>query len=241
MQSESSSTSSEGFSESSSSSVGVIRHDASASDEGAGTSLTYQHTIADNPTRFVIVSAGFEHDAAGETVTGVTYDGVAMTLIDEIEETSVGFTDYISLWYMAEVDLPSAGTYDVVITSSVAPNRNNMSGCTSYWGVDQNDPIEDQSTATTIGVDNITTNVTTLYENSWVISAAQCGQGGTFVQNGAGAVERYDIQETSANSSTQAAGDIDIAIAGVATADWTYSTGSNRQVLVAIALNPDFG
>ena len=210
-------------------------------DEGSGTSLTFQHTISDLTDKIVVVSAGFEHNASGETVTGVTYNGVAMNFINEVEETSDGFTNYISLWWLPESSLPTSGTYDIVVTASVAPNRNIVAGCTSYWGVDQSNPIEDSSTASNTSTDTITTNVTTQYENSWVVSAVQCGNTGTYTQNGSGAVERYEIVETSAFSSVQASGDIDIFTPGVATASWTFFTGSNRQVLCAIALNPEFG
>jgi len=227
-------------SSSSSSSVGEIRHGLTTSADGAGITLTYQHTITDDANRIVIVSAGFEHDSIGEQITGVTYDGVAMTFINEIAIDSGGFSNCISLWYIDDANLPSAGTYDVVVTASLAPDRNIMSGCSSYFGVDQQNPIQDESTNSNLTTDTISTDVTTIYENSYIVSAVQCGNGGTYAPDSTGAVERYEVVEASAASSTQAAGELDVFSPGLTSISWTYSTGANRQVIAAAVLNPEF-
>lgn len=96
--------------------------DAIASGEqGAGTSLTYSHTVGDNDHRFLLVFVGGNQD-----VTGVTYNGAAMTfLAAQAFGINTGFAFYLKN--------PDIGAHDVVVT--VASSGIITASSVSYEGV----------------------------------------------------------------------------------------------------------
>ena len=51
------------------------------------------------------------------TVTGVTYDGQALTLAGAQEAIS-GLGQRVEMWYLLESDLPAAGTYTATVSWS---------------------------------------------------------------------------------------------------------------------------
>jgi hypothetical protein len=124
-----------------------------------GTSLTWSHTCSGaNRILFVGVTAA---TGASDTVSGVTYNSVAMTRIN----TKVVPTDRkIYLYYLLA---PSTGANDVVITTSTSDAIAGIA--VSYTNVLQVSPIDVNTTNTGTGVTTLATSVTTTVDNDWTV------------------------------------------------------------------------
>ena len=79
-----------------------------------GQTLTFSHTVAEGSKRVLIVgAAAVDGSSSNFPVTGVTYGGVAMTLVDSRTATGVAQDVTASLWILVN---PAVGTADVVAT-----------------------------------------------------------------------------------------------------------------------------
>jgi hypothetical protein len=97
---------------------------------GTQTTSTWSHTIESGAHRLLVVGFGI---ADNHSITGVTYNSVAMTNI--WSQTSTG-NHNTSAWYLAEASLPAAGAYNVVVTFSAANTNGyeNNGGSISFTG-----------------------------------------------------------------------------------------------------------
>jgi hypothetical protein len=163
----------------------AIEVDATSADHSAtATSLTFSHTCSgENRVLFV----GVIGDTTTDTVTGVTYAGVAMTLVGKNKTTS---NRYNYLYYLVA---PATGANNVVISQSSSVFIGGAS--VSYTGVSPVDTI-DASTTNLATATSITTSVTTVADNCWYIEV--CGVGNSGLTVGAGTTERC-IVYTAAN------------------------------------------
>jgi len=118
-------------------------------------------------------------NAASHTITGITYDSVAMTKIDD--NRSGTSSNYASLWYLLS---PSEGSNSVVVTSSQSVNQI-YSTSTSYVGAKQaGQPDSDNEYTATSGTSK-TLSTMVVAGQSWLImglihddaSAAAAGAG----------------------------------------------------------------
>ncbi len=135
------------------------------------TSLTFAHTCSgSNRMLFVSVVAG----NTPNTITGVTYNGVAMTKIDSV----INGTDrYVYLWYLIA---PGAGAFNVVVTSNA--NELIMATAASYTGVKQSAQPDAHTTNT--GTSPVTTSVTTVADNCWTILVGYANGGALTASTG---------------------------------------------------------
>lgn len=114
-----------------------IGFDAASSSSGLTNSLSFSHTVGSGDRRILIVGVG--HDSATEIVTGVTYGGVAMTLLIGRSPLS-GINS--RLFYLLD---PAAGAANVVV--SLTNTVQVIAGATSWTGVNQDDPFLDSNSA----------------------------------------------------------------------------------------------
>lgn len=107
-----------------------IQFDASSTDVTAGavTSQTFSHTVTTNDNRYLIVGVSVDPVPGGQ-VTGITYNGVAMTLI---RATGLGANPYT---YLYGLIAPDTGTHNVVVSTNLAMKM--VSYAASFYGVDQ--------------------------------------------------------------------------------------------------------
>ena len=111
--------------------------------QGVGTlaspTLTFSHTIGSGSNRLLIVGFCFENSNQSVGVTSVTYNSVAVTEIDSVWGSESGplYGNFSWLGYLLEDDLPSAGSYNVVITLDSNPTRTINAGVASYFDVGQ--------------------------------------------------------------------------------------------------------
>ena len=167
-------------------------------------------------------------------VASVTYNGIALAKqIDEsIASTGGGFTSKVEIWVLDEVRLPTAGTYQVVVTfqGTVAETA---SGAISLEGVDQSSPEATASNSSLLQ-QSIATNIVTQSPSAWVVDVVHAGTPGSFTP-GVGQIERFDVGLT---GSRAAASTIEVAGPGTVTVTQTHASGVNRLVHAAIALKP---
>ena len=196
------------------------------------TSASFSHTIGSGSNRLLVVGISMEHDASGPSVSSITYNGQPLSKID-----SRGITnDYYGraeLWYSLEANLPSAGTYTIVVNTPTAPEEL-IAGAISLNGVAQQAP-EAKAESSADYLDTISTSITTLTDGAWLVDAVHSGMEYGFTPN-SGQTERYN-RAGGGSTSRLAASTKEVAVAGSTTMGWTQS-GANRMAHEVAAFAP---
>lgn len=113
-----------------------------AGSTGAQT-LTFSHTVAAGNRRVLVVGGGaVDGNVSNIPITGVTYGGVAMTLVDARTQTSGSQEVGASLWILLA---PAVGTADVVITHTASCLGRVGIAC-AFYNVDQGSPQDTTAT-----------------------------------------------------------------------------------------------
>ncbi len=145
----------------------AIAFDAASTGEKttSSTSITVSHTCTGN-NLILFVGVGTFDSSAGQKVSGVTYNGVAMTQIGT--RRVAGSLDN-TLWYLIN---PATGTHDIV--ASYASQNECYLVAASYTGAKQTG--QPDATAGNAGQSStaITAVVTTVADNCWVVMSATC-------------------------------------------------------------------
>ncbi len=200
----------------------------------AATSLTWSHTVGTTlGSRMLVVGVGAEYATNTQcTPSGVTYNGVAMTLIDQLPSSTGPSYNCASLWYMAN---PPTGAHNVVAT--FANTVDIVAGGVSLYQVSQNAP--DASNKSTAGAGaNSVVNLTTLWPNTWVVDFVDSGQNLTnALTAAAGQTSRWTRAAPGAASTSGGMSTKPVASAGATTMTWSQ-TGINRSSSVAAAFSP---
>ena len=197
-------------------------------------SVTFQHTVGNGTNRLLVVTVGLEHDPGEHTVSGVTYGGQGLTKIRG-DIANPGSTEaHAELWYLLN---PPSGAANVVVSTGGGTSnvRNLHAGAISLEDVAQQAP-EANAGNNLIGVGPISTNISTVTDNAWLIDAVTCGNTGSYTPD-SGQTERHDI---SYNSSSHAGGTRGVAVAGATAEQWTHS-GANRLAHAVAAFAPATG
>lgn len=188
---------------------------ASGGTQLAGTSLTYSQTCTGSN---LILFVGVGVESASDIVTGVTYNGVAMTRVPTNGfQTGNGESAY--LYYLIN---PPTGAHNVVVSTNTSTDIRSSSA--SYVGsrqINQPDASNKNTLAGTPG--SITTSVTTTVDNCWLVSYCQSNSGALSAGTGT----------TSRNASaTQSIGDSNGAKspAGAYSMQWTATHGFNMII-----------
>jgi prepilin-type N-terminal cleavage/methylation domain-containing protein len=202
---------------------------ASSATTSNSNSLTFSHAIGSDSNRILLVGVSIEHNATGPAVTSITYDGQALTKIDA-EEVGSGYIGRAELWYLPEANLPSTGSYSVVVTTS-ATCEDLSAGAISLAYVAQQ-AAEATAKGSNEGPDTITTNITTLTDGAWFVDVIENGEPNVFSPD-AGQIERFDQTATSSDcaGSTKP-------VATAASTSMGWSATANRMAHVAAAFAP---
>lgn len=164
---------------------GAIAYDSvSARCESGWITNTWSHAIGSGSNRILVVGVPQE---GGGNVTGVTYNGTALSKVIEVANGS----NTVELWYILEADLPSAGSYNIVVTAS----SNIVGYCigVSLSGVKQEAPeVSTSNTASSSGT--ITSSITTLTDTAWIVDAISCGETGALTATETGQSLRAEGQ-----------------------------------------------
>lgn len=107
--------------------------------QASGNSLTFSHTVNSNTNGQLSVCA---YSRNNQTVSGVTYNGVAMTKAAEVTDSTFGVV-YASLWSLVA---PATGANNVVVSFTGTPSVMSGASAVSYTGVDQTTPYSNATT-----------------------------------------------------------------------------------------------
>lgn len=169
------------------------------------TSLTFGYTIgAANSLLLVAVQADFN-----DVVTGATYNGSALTLIDKVSQNA-GTVRWIYLFYLKN---PATGTHNVVVSASGGVFIQGYA--VSYSGADmttQPDSFAHESGSS--GTSNAY-DTTVVAANCWLVLFAHVGSGGT-------------QGPVTAGSGTRRVSDTDFNSAALIDSNATVGTGSQN-------------
>lgn len=135
---------------------------ADGGDVSSASSRTYSYTCGSGSNRLLVVAVN--GDANSDLITGVTYAGVSMTLIDK--QTAGSGERWQYLFYLLS---PATGANNVVISASGTCDSIG-SGAADYSGVSasgQPDATTKHSTA--VSGNTFTTSVATVADNAWTI------------------------------------------------------------------------
>jgi uncharacterized repeat protein (TIGR01451 family) len=126
---------------------------AAANPAGAGTAtLSFAHTTSAAANRLLIVGVSINiTNNSGTAVTGVTYNGAALTLVGAHNDTSL--TRRVEMWQLLA---PATGTFNVVVSVNVptAVTVGVAAGATTFTGVDQTVPLGNFASADGAGGTN---------------------------------------------------------------------------------------
>jgi hypothetical protein len=166
-----------------SASSSAISVDASSSVTLGHTSpRTFSHTCT-GPNRLLRVGVATNNDTVtGDQVTGVTYNGVAMTQIDKLTIDSFGCL------YLFELAGPASGSNTVSVSFNNASDASISAVATSYAGAAQS-AYDAKTTASQASNTSITATLTTVADNAWVSGVFNMFGAGTA---GAGTVKRVE-------------------------------------------------
>lgn len=132
-----------------------------------GTSLTFSHTCTGSN---LILFVACMNDSVTDTISGVTYNSVAMTLVTNVQ-VPVDLR-YVYLFYLVN---PSTGANDVVVSSTTSEFM--RATAASYAGAAQSTPIDASNTETGIGETSHAFDVTTVTDNCWTIISVRADGG----------------------------------------------------------------
>lgn len=192
--------------------------------------LSWSHPCSGSD-RILLVGAVLLGDAPpAHDIVSVTYNGVAMTKLTDVDQTGV----HVELWYLVN---PPAGAHNVVITHDGTFTTSWCIGmATSLTGVDQSSPIDafdelaDTGNAvsvslTTTGADRMVVDAAGKYEtnDTLVASGGQTAEITDTVDAGWGLVGAMSVKAAAA--------------AGSHSTGYTWSDG-NDGAMASVALKP---
>lgn len=202
----------------------MIALDSSSSSEAsAATSLTYSHTCS-GTNRILIVGIGSDDNPGdGDIVTGVTYNGVAMTQIVKRITDNATFTNrYAYLYYLIN---PASGANNIVVSASASGNI--RANSISYTGALQSGQPDAFTSGGVAAATSKAVALTTVVNNCWMVSFGVCVLVGP-PSAGTGITAR------GSGSTNTAIGDSNGALAiGSNSMTWTQSGSDSFNILQA--------
>ena len=199
-------------------SFGAIAFDSASTNTADDvSSLTISHTVTGSNTILVVCSAVEGTTSGNQPITGITYNGVALTKIHDIAGSANNRTEQ---WYLVA---PSSGANDIVITYTGVVGSGAGQGVAgaglSITGAKQQAP--EASAEASGSSSTATVNVTTLTNNAWVTDCTYSGLAANTLTVGADQTSRFNFEN--AGSHDTAGSTEPKATAGSVTSSWTIS------------------
>lgn len=210
----------------------AVDHVTTAQQDG-GSSNTFSFTVNAGSDLLLLVFVGAEANSGNngnDPVTGITFNGVALTKIDS-QHTNVtpgGSGNSAEMWYLKNPDVTTA---NIVVSYTGTVDGDTVTAI-EVTGADQTTPINTFLGAKANSA-NPSTNVTTTVDNCLVFDILSGSGSGTTLTPDASQTERSNITNTgqmrSAISSEAKA------TAGLITMSWTMASQVWAQIVAAIA------
>lgn len=207
----------------------VIAFDA-ASNSGyktAQSSYTWNHTCSGSD-RYLTVGISML-SVAGSSVSSMTYNGVALSLISA--KASVSGAVRAELWGLIA---PALGTN--VISVTLSAGLDSIGEAVSFTQVNQTVPYEGaaSASATNVGAADATVNVSTTADNDWCVDIVATDD--TAITVGAGQTQRNNVSGALGSGGMSTEGTI--TPPGTVTMSWTNVGALATWSIVAVALRP---
>ena len=193
--------------------------------------LTWSHTCTGADLILVVGVETLRYSATYplQAVTGITYNGVALTKIDSQE---AGVYCRAELWYLMA---PTTGAHNIIVTLA-GVTGNIIGGATSWTGADQSMPLGTAAKATGT-TSPITVNVVSATGEIVVDSASASNSSAITLTVGAGQTQEWNL--TPADYRVGAGSYEDGA--ALVTMSWTLSTTALGWATVAVPIKPGTG
>ena len=142
-----------------------ITHDTTSATESSGSvsSLTHSMTIANNSNRVLIACVSSYGSAP--TITGVTWNGVAMTAVPNSESYQAGSNNRTQIYYIIA---PATGSHSIV--ASYSGSATCSVGGMSFYNVNQTTPVEAGNTSSATATATSSLALTPTVTGSWIIA-----------------------------------------------------------------------
>lgn len=192
-------------------------------------SLTFSHTPAGTNRLIVVGTYASDATDANRPVTGITFNGVALTKANETDDAPNNFT--AGLWYLVA---PAASAQNVVVTYTGSCS-DIAAFAISLTGVNQTNPLDAATGGLTAAANSASKSITVVTANSWVVDcvllfgidlglSADAGQ--TERLNGSGVFDR--LASTKGPVST---GSVSMGWSGASSSpNWAHSLASFAPV-----------
>jgi len=202
----------------------------------SGASVSGSYTCHAGSNRKLLVAAGGEYVSGGINVDSVTYNGVNLTKINEYDHPTPN--NNISWWYLDDVGFPSTpGSYTVQANFNVTASPGLM-GVLELSGAKQG-IVDADASSNAASTTTLTTNISTINEDSWIAGAIITGASNTFTPQ-SGQTEDIDIQGGGGGSSLAVGHEL-IAAIGATGMQWNTSVSVNRLLQMVVAVPPFAG
>jgi polygalacturonase len=208
----------------------AVSHGAST---GSASTLSWTHVLGSGSSRAVIIAVGEADSVASPdqyaVVTSVLFNGVYATPIPNslIYGGTSGMVQ-TQLFYLLASELPAAGSYTVQV--NLAGSIAGISaGAVSLFGVNQGPAEAVVANKNTTGADLITSSITTLTNNAWIIDAVEDGDTAVLSANTGETLQwQAEAKLGTGGSSTEA-----VATAGTVSYGWTGSANRLAESLAS--------
>lgn len=191
------------------------------------TGYSWNHTVAGSDRMLVVGIVMQDTTDADRTVTGVTYNGVAMSLAKEQDNNADDIS--ASLWYLAN---PATGTNSISCTLNGTVS-NSIGMAVSLTGVDPGAP-DDNNGANASNANSVSTTVNSTVNDSWAVDVMCTASSATIVV-GADQTQRVNGGTggfiTASRMSTEAK-----ATAGTITMSWDDTSIFTPDFVIAAAV-----
>ena len=190
---------------------------------------TWTHMLGGGDNRVLVVALIAEDDDVNNlAIASVKYNNVEMNIVPNSNVIATSDPNEVKtvLYYLLEEDLPEPGYYTVAALYAANDVVQRLGGSVSRANVVQQAP-EAVATNSNTGQDTISTNITTVTANAWVVDVVAGDDQGSFSTTTGGMTERWDVSgSVSTRGSTAAGATKSPASAGLTTMSWSYSSGT---------------
>lgn len=200
----------------------------------SGTAVSGSYTCHTGTNRKLLVAVCAEQ-SAGLNVNSVTYNGVSLTKIMEIDHSTT--YNVVAWFYMDDSSFPStAGTYTLQANFSGTAYPG-MLMVMELGGAEQGAPDAYASSETSSSA-TISTSITTLSNDSWIVGAVVSGEEVSYNPQ-SGQTELVEISEVpSSGGASSVMGYEEISVAGSTSMDWLATPTANRLLQAVLAIAP---
>lgn len=182
---------------------------------------TWSHTVPSGANRLLVVQVGLR---AFQTVTGITYGGVALTKLGAVQYAAGNFAR-AEIWYLVA---PAVGTANVVVSISGAEVVE--AAALNFVNVNQTTPLSAMVSASGLGGSSASVDVASV-DGDLVVDVLV--KEGSTLSPGAGQTSRWAL---SADGNWKGGGSTeDAGATATTTMSWSL-TGANAWVLAGVAV-----